>query len=130
MVKLFQRTVFRAIMCGGLVVFPASDLMSPGKPVTSEFLQKHTFFKYPHSVPRNTSMWEKLSDLGFSPIEIHQLVAAAKPIYNLSRVKPSMPFRVEGKKLIEFQLSQSQFLRIEKGEQGWLASEKAYPIDH
>lgn len=79
--------------------------------------------EFPHTIPSGSNLSNALRSLGFSPQDIHALVAAAKPIYNLARISPSTRLKISeagsAEPFVEFRFSAVERLRMEKRAGAW-----------
>jgi murein DD-endopeptidase MepM/ murein hydrolase activator NlpD len=91
---------------------------------------------YPFSVGKNSTIYEALRGVGFAPLDIQNMVAAAKPHYNLGRVLPGTKYQVHldpgpaqvpiG---ITFKFSPTEYLELHRLEDGnWASNPIREPI--
>ena len=99
---------------------------------------------FPHVLKKNTTLFASLRDLSVEPSEIHQIVAAAKPIRNLSRLRPGIRFQTNFKESqdletttqekpellsVHFRFSALESLLVRKEGGTWIAEEIIEPVD-
>lgn len=78
-----------------------------------------------HQIGRNSTVFESLTKVGFTPLDVQKIVAAAKEFYDLSRIPAKMKFRV-GKadgviQELTFYLTRASQLKWVKKEDQWPA---------
>lgn len=118
-----------SILIGVSAYPPEPELAAVEDPKKDEY----PVYDYPHAVTQKENLWTALTRMGLPGPEIHGLVQAAKPYFNLNRVLPSMPFRVEfseGKaSLVEFKLETTRLLNLVREGEGWVAREIVFPME-
>lgn len=81
--------------------------------------------EYPHTISKGSNLSTALRGLGVTPQEVHELVKAAKPVYNLGRVSSSVRMKLEKNSVqqnleaIEFRFSAVEKLRMERRANVW-----------
>ncbi|MGH1468780.1 MAG: peptidoglycan DD-metalloendopeptidase family protein [Bdellovibrionales bacterium] len=80
---------------------------------------------FPHVIKKNTPLFPHLQKLEVPPIDIIEMVKAAKPLKNLSRLSSGTRFQIEQdaeNKLLkaQFRLSAIETLEVKKAEGKWL----------
>lgn len=78
---------------------------------------------YPFSVKKNSTLSQELRALGYTSLDIHNLVQASKDVYDLAQIFPGLKYRqLENSQDLEFQLSMVRVLHLNKDPQGsWTA---------
>lgn len=89
---------------------------------------------YPHIIAKRTSLYTSLKALNVTSQTIHQVVAAAKPVLDLSQLRAGTRFRLDYSPLnelvaIEFQLSPVEKLMIENKNGQWLAEKRQETVE-
>jgi murein DD-endopeptidase MepM/ murein hydrolase activator NlpD len=92
--RLFWLTIVISICAMAIVFFPKGQFLSPEK-IQAETLPVIPLEEaYPHVLERNTSLFTTLMDLNIPAAVIHEVVTAAKPVQDLSKLKPGIRFQV------------------------------------
>lgn len=88
------------------------------------------------TIKRNSTLFDALLRAGLSAQDVNSIVAAAKPIKNLNRMRAGTPFRVEqelgpvqGIASVEFKFSPIEFLKLERLAQEWKATWVEHEVD-
>lgn len=80
-----------------------------------------------------TTIAEILDSEGFSPLEIHNLVAAVRPTYDLARIRAGRELRVErsseGPLAIEYDIDEEAYLRVEVRDASYSAERVHRPLE-
>ena len=92
---------------------------------------------YPNKVKPGSSLYTTLTELGVDGVTISQLVEAAKPLSDLSRLRPGVAFQLqfsEGEnpslEQIKFKFSSLDILKLSKSEAGeWKATQVDVPVE-
>lgn len=95
---------------------------------------------FPHVLKKNTTLFASLRELNIEPQDIHQIVEAAKPLRNLSRLRPGTRFQTNFKNSTEenetpellsvhFRFSALESLLVRKNGETWVAEEIIEPVD-
>lgn len=84
--------------------------------------------EYPHVLERNEFIYTYLTEQGVPPIDVIEMVKAAKPVKDLSNLKPGVRFQIEQddeNNLIgmKFRFSPLEKLSVKKEEGQWQAQE-------
>ncbi len=95
--RLFWFTMALSLLTLGVFFYPRGQLLSPEK-IQAETIPVIPLEEaYPHVLERNTSLFTTLRELDIPAITIHQIVEAAKPVSNLSQLRPGIRFQVHFK---------------------------------
>lgn len=90
--------------------------------------------EYPHEVSRNIPLYTYLKNLNVPSLDIIEMVKAAKPINNLSNLRPKTRFKVlqdEENSLVEmgFRFSAVEKMSVKKKENKWFAERITEKVD-
>lgn len=92
--RLFWLTIALSVSAMAIVFYPRGHFLSQEK-IQAETVPVISLEEaYPHVLEKNTSLFTTLRDLNVPAITIHELVAAAKPVQDLSRLRPGIRFQV------------------------------------
>ena len=83
---------------------------------------------------RNSTVEGVLLQLGFDRVELHSLIRAVRPVYNLNRVKAGHSFAMErwsdgSFKGLEYHISDEQYLLVQSDSNGYSASLCDYNLE-
>lgn len=95
--RLFWLTVVLSLAALGVVFYPKGHFTSPEKIQAESIPVIPLEEAFPHVLERNRSLFTTLRDLDVPAIIIHEIVEAAKPVQNLSRLRPGIRFQVNFK---------------------------------
>lgn len=84
--------------------------------------------RFPYTIERNSTLATALQNLDVSPLDVHNIVIAAKPYKNLGQLHPGTRFQIEHTadvpaqfKGIKIKLSPQEVLSVQKNNQVWAA---------
>jgi murein DD-endopeptidase MepM/ murein hydrolase activator NlpD len=91
---------------------------------------------YPFSIKPQSTLFTILRTHGVTPQEIQDIVSAAKPLYDLTRILPGTRFNISEEvstqkrvAQIKFRMSSSEVLLIERNQETWAAQKQVEQID-
>lgn len=93
---------------------------------------------YPYVVPPKSTLGSLLREMDISPQIVHQIVEAAKPVYDLGRIKPGTRFQLfyanqkdENSEVtgIKFHFSPIEMLEVHKVADQWTAQKITEQVD-
>lgn len=74
---------------------------------------------FPFSFKKGSTLSQELRSLGYSSLDIHNIALASKSSYDLYQVYPGLKYRqLENSQDLEFQISSTKILKINKNAQG------------
>lgn len=91
---------------------------------------------YPYDFPKNSTLFNVLRAQDVTGPEIQQIVTAAKPHYNLAKIRPGIRYALEFDdspnpqlKSIAFRFSGLESLIVKKDATGWVAEKKVEEVE-
>lgn len=133
MIHLYKK--YLALLLSFLIcVFFLVRIISPASTKTSDEVKSPAAKKidtalpleeeFPHIIKRNVPLYAHLTELGVPPIDVIDMVKAAKPLKNLSRLSTNVRFQIiqnEELNLVEakFRFSPVEKLNLKKTDEKW-----------
>jgi murein DD-endopeptidase MepM/ murein hydrolase activator NlpD len=91
---------------------------------------------FPFVIVPKTTLFTLLREQDISPLDIQQIVSAAKPLFNLTKLKPGLRFQIYQNELIEkevreikFRFSAVEFLSVKKENGTWIANKVTEEVE-
>jgi len=91
---------------------------------------------YPYDIPKNKTLFAILTEQDVPGAEIQKIVEAAKPHYNLARIRPGIRYNLEFDEStnpqlnsIGFRFSALESLYVKRIENGWSAEKKTEIVE-
>ena len=90
--------------------------------------------EYPHVLDRNEVIYTYLTQQGVPPIDVIEMVKAAKPVKNLSYLRPGVRFHIEqdtegNLTEVRFRFSALEKLIVKKEQDKWVADETREEVE-
>lgn len=138
MTKLLAATTLVVGLCGGLYYFNnfgSGDERTPQSEAVVEQPVIPVEQRYPYVMPAKSTLSAELSKLQISSRDIHDLVIAAKPHWDLARIAPGTRYQVlrsadldNSVAGIRFRFSPQDVLALHKTQDGWFAEKIEKPV--
>ncbi len=122
--------------------FASQKIFESVKPVASTAPQEvsETYISmeeaFPYDFPKNSTLYNVLKAQDVTGSEIQQIVAAAKPFYDLAKIRPGIRYSLEFDespdpqlKSISFRFSGLESLVVKKLESTWVAEQKIEKVE-